>query len=145
MQDPIRVEYKKVKQDALLPTKSRDTDAGYDIYSVVDCDLPPHSTTNVETGIIITFPVGFFIQIAGRSGLFRKSIAPLGGVIDPTYTGELIVTLTNRSNEVYRVKKHDRIAQFLIHRVFNCNFVEVEEFSPEYNVRGTNGFGSSGR
>jgi len=138
-------EFKKLQQDATLPTLGRPTDACHDVYSIDDVLLQARSVTDVKTGLCLSPPTGFYLTIEGRSSLFKFGIEPLRGVIDATYTGELVVTLNNTSNQAYAVKKGDRIAQIAIHRVIHAQFTQVEEFSLPYRTRGNKGFGSSGR
>jgi dUTP pyrophosphatase len=77
--------------------------------------------------------------------MYLNCVAPFHAIIDSTYTGEMMVRMMNIGDTAYHVKKHDRIAQVIIHKAYNADFVEVEEFSEAYNKRGTAGFGSSGR
>lgn len=143
--ETIRAEYKFVHEDAKLPFRKRETDAGYDIYSIEDVVVPPHGMANVRTGIIIAVPYGYYFTVDGRSGIAMEGVVPFRGTIDATYCGELKVALENISDTPYYVKKHDRIAQIVLHRQLHMDFTQVETFSPEYNQRGTAGFGSSGK
>jgi len=166
----IELECVLLSASAKVPYKSRSTDAAYDIYSSVDAILPPKlnlstfdrlcniikkvfgteqkivpSEVNVPTGIALSCPSGYYYTIDGRSGLGFKSIEPFRGVIDAGYTGELMVLLRNYGNEEYHIKKGDRIAQICLHEVIEANIKLVDSFSDEYVLRGTAGFGSSGR
>lgn len=141
----IRLEVNITDGIAKLPYRNRATDAGYDLYSVEDIDLPPGRATIVRTGIKIACPPGFYYTVEGRSSLWSKGIFPNRGIIDSTFTGELIVSLVNVSDKIFKISKGDRIAQILIHRQYDANFVVVDEFSEIYNQRGSEGFGSTGR
>lgn len=70
-------------------------------------------------------------------------IISIGGVIDENYRGIIWVGLLNTSDTPYEVKEWDRIAQYAIHKVEDCEREEVDYLS-ETN-RGENGFGSSGK
>jgi dUTP pyrophosphatase len=70
---------------------------------------------------------------------------PFRGIIDSGYCGEMKVALMNVSNKDYHVKKHDRIAQIILHKHYQFDVTEVENFSKDYNTRGDVGFGFSGR
>lgn len=144
VQAPVRLEVQLVHPDAKIPTKKRDTDAGYDIYSVHDALLTPGGATLIHTGIKIAAPPGWYYTIEGRSSLWRIGVIPNRGIIDSTYCGEMVVSLVN-FGEPYRVEKGERIAQLILHRQYNADFVEVDEFGPLYNQRGENGFGSTGK
>lgn len=141
----IRLEVSITDPMAKLPYRNRTTDAGYDLYSVEDVDLPPGRATIVRTGIIIACPPGFYYTVEGRSSLWSKGIFPNRGIIDSTFTGELIVSLVNVTDNFFHISTGDRIAQILIHRQYDANFVIVDEFSEIYNQRGSEGFGSTGK
>lgn len=141
----VRLEAQRIHPEAKLPYRGRNTDAGYDLYSVESKIIPVKDSAIIKTGIKISCPPGFYYTIAGRSSLWTKKIFPNGGIIDATYTGEVWVSLVNVSNTPFEINKGDRIAQLLIHRQYDAHFVEVEKFSPAYDQRGENGFGSSGK
>jgi len=131
--------------DAKFPYRKRTTDAGHDIFSIEDVNVPRFGMANVHTGIHIACPEGWYYTIDSRSSLYIKSIMPYRAIIDATYTGELRVALMNSSEVDYQVKKGDRIAQIILHQVHDFDLAPVDEFSPEYNKRGEEGFGSTGR
>ena len=142
---PVRLECKKLTDDAQIPSRSRSTDAGYDLYSVENVTIEPQLTKNIATGIALACPPGYYYTIEGRSGLGIKGIMPFRGIIDAGYTNQVWIVLTNRSNESYEVKSGDRIAQICLHRINHADITVVNEFSPPYDQRGKAGFGSSGR
>ena len=81
-----------------------------------------------------------------RSGLAtKKLISPINspGLIDPGYTGELMVPLMNYSNVTYTVKRHERIAQLVAISTSNLIFTEVTNL--ERSKRADGGFGSTGK
>lgn len=141
----IRLEAKILDPLGKLPTRSRTTDAGYDLHSIMDISVPPHGAANVSTGIAVSAPEGYYYTIDGRSGLAMRGIIPFRGIIDSTYCGPLMVALLNFSDVEYKVCVGDRIAQIILHEMVHHDIIEVAEFSEEYNIRGTKGFGSSGR
>jgi dUTP pyrophosphatase len=142
---PVRLEFKKTHEDAVVPQRSRVTDAGYDIVSIDDVVIKPKVMTNVRTGIIVCAPPGYYFTIEGRSSLWMKGVIPFRGIIDATYQGQLMVAMTNGSDSPYIIHKGDRIAQIILHKAFNIDFNEVDDFTPVKNGRGAAGFGSSGR
>tara|TARA_B100000945_G_C20111785_1_gene470644 strand:- start:74 stop:328 length:255 start_codon:yes stop_codon:yes gene_type:complete len=81
-----------------------------------------------------------------RSGLAtKKLISPINspGLIDPGYTGELMVPLMNYSNVTYTVKRHERIAQLVAISTSDLIFTEVTNL--ERSKRADGGFGSTGK
>ncbi len=141
----VRLEVQLVHPDAHLPFKDKATDAGYDLYSVKEVVLPPGRSTPVSTGIKIAAPPGWYYTIDGRSSLWKAGVEPNRGIIDSTYTGEVVVNLVNFNSEPVTLVKGERIAQIILHRQYDATFEEVESFSPLYNQRGEKGFGSTGR
>jgi len=141
----VRLEVQIIDKNGKLPFRKRATDAGYDIASTKDAVITPHATINIDTGIIVCPPDGFYFTIEGRSSMGMKGIIPFRGTIDATYQGHLMVALTNTSDIEYTIKKGDRIAQIVLHPIINADFQLVNEFSPIDSFRGVAGFGSSGR
>lgn len=141
----VCLQIKLIHPDAKIPAKSRPTDAGYDISSVDDVVLEPGKATLVHTGIKLAAPPGWYYTVDGRSSLWLIGIEPNRGIIDSTYCGEMVVSLVNFATEPYHVRKGERIAQVILHRQYDAEFEEVDEFSPEYNQRGEKGFGSTGK
>ena len=147
------VKTKKLTPEAILPTKNNEFDAGFDLYNLEDVEIPTGIPVKIKTGIAIEIPEGYVGLIWPRSGLGSKGIQVLGGVIDSTYRGELIVCLINNRhgdtiNEIFnsvftaKLEAGSKIAQLLIQPVLQCGLVEVDELSE--TSRGNKGFGSSG-
>ena len=100
----------------------------------------------VPTGIYIELPVGYEAQIRPRSGLaFKHGVTVLNspGTIDADYRGEIKIILANLSNEPFVVRDGERIAQMVVSRHEQVEWVEVEQL--EATVRGAGGFGHTGR
>jgi dUTP pyrophosphatase len=141
----IRIQ--RVHPAAILPTYAHGPreDAGMDLHSVEDVTLEPGVPQLVPTGLVIEAPPGCEAQVRPRSGLaLRHAItmpnAP--GTIDPGYRGEVRVILLNLGREPYTIHAGDRIAQMIVSRY---EAVEWEEGDLADSLRGTGGFGSSGR
>lgn len=128
-----------------LPAKKKKEDAGYDIVSAETAVIPAGGRYNFHTGVRMAVPYGWYYEIKGRSGLGFSGVEPFIGTLDATYNGFLRVLLFNFSDTDYHVNKGDRIAQILFHKQVEMVAVEVDKFSPDYDKRGTSGFGSSGK
>ena len=139
----MKIKFKKFMDNAICPKKQRAWDACFDLYASEDCTIAPGKTAIILTWIGHELPQGFFGKIYGRSGLAKMGIISIGWVIDENYRGVIGVWLLNTSDTPYEVKEWDRIAQYAIHKVEDCERVEVEELS-ESN-RWDAGYGSSGR
>jgi len=142
----IDVEYVLINEDAIVPYKKRPTDAGYDVFAIEGGCVPARGALNVKTGIAISVQRGQYYTIEGRSGLgIDELIIPFSGTLDSTYTGEVKVLLLNFSDKDYYFKKYERIAQIVFHNQIDAKFNKRDKFSPNYDKRGTAGFGSSGK
>ena len=143
----IKVNTKKLSEEAVLPTYGSEYAAGADLYSCSEkVDIAAGETVLIHTGIAIELPVGYVGLVYARSGLASKrGLAPANkvGVIDCDYRGEIMVALHNHGTETQTVEKGERIAQLVIAPYFTADFCEVEELSD--TVRGEGGFGSTGR
>lgn len=142
---PFRFEIMLTHPDAKMPFRKRVTDAGYDIASIVSTSVPPHGTVNVPTGLRLACPPGTYFTIEGRSSMWINGVTPYRGIIDAGYNGDLMVALMNISDKPYAIEKGDRIAQIIAHQQSHIDFSLVQKFSPEYDTRGQEGFGSSGK
>jgi dUTP pyrophosphatase len=133
----------KNHDDAIIPKRGSQQAAGYDLYTIDEGRLMPKHTRLFDTGISFTVPEGTYGRIAPRSGLSKNGILVNAGVVDRDYTGPVKVMLHNLSDEMYQVKKNDRIAQLIIEKIATPVIEEVG--SLEETDRGDGGFGSTGR
>lgn len=147
--------FARLAPDAKLPTRSHITDAGWDLYAHLIGDqgravkrmLPPNTTRPIHTGIIAMPPDGFYLQVASRSGLAMHSVfvANAPGIVDPGYTGEIIILLHNSGLQTHWVQHEDRIAQLVLAPMVSANSVEIEIDKLPTTDRGARGFGSTGK
>lgn len=130
-----------------LPSYAKPGDAGADLYAREGAKLSAGGGRSlVPTGIAIALPEGFAGFIQPRSGLAMKhGVTCLNspGLIDSGYRDELKVILVNTDpDQDYEVVRGDRIAQLVIKRVEQVEFMVVESL-PD-SSRGGGGFGSTG-
>lgn len=140
------IKFNKLNNNAKPPKRANNTDAGADLCSLEKHIIQPLERKLVSTGISMEIPEGYYGRIAPRSGLAVKhGVDTLAGVVDSSYRGEIKVVLynTDKSNTLF-IEEGDRIAQIIIERHYNFEFVEVVEELSESN-RGTGGFGSTGK
>lgn len=125
-----------------LPKYETTNSAGLDLRSTKTIILNPHSRALVPTGLFIALPEGYEAQIRPRSGLaLKKGITVLNtpGTVDADYRGEVGVILFNTTDEPFTIEAGDRIAQMIINKVEQLNWIEVEEL--DETERGDGGFG----
>ncbi len=130
-----------------LPHYSTIASAGMDLRANIDesISLKPLERTIVKTGIFMELPVGFEAQVRPRSGLaFKKGITVLNspGTVDADYRGEVGVILVNLSAQEFVIEDGVRIAQMVIAKHEQSDWVEVENL--DETDRGAGGFGSTG-
>ena len=135
---------KRLHPNATLPTRAHEHDAGWDLHALEHDHLQPGETRMIRTGIAIAVPVGQCGDVRSRSGLASRNITVTNspGTIDPGYTGEVKVLLSNRTAKRFTINPGDRIAQLVFTYTNTQPLVEVDEL--EDSERGTNGFGSTG-
>ena len=135
----------KIKLDsgAIAPTRAHDTDAGLDLYSPIEINIPSGWSRYINTGVHIQLPHGTAGLIVSRSGLNVIHGITSTGLIDEGYTGAIRVRLYNKSPENYQIHVGDKISQLVVIPVL-YEPVEIVD-SIEGGERGDNGFGSTGR
>ena len=116
-----------------------------DLRATVGAVLEPNVPQAIPTGLSIELPSGYEAQLRPRSGLALKHAITLPNApatIDPGYRGEIKVILLNLGRESYEIHPGDRIAQMVIARYEAIEWAESELGE---SLRGSGGFGSSGR
>lgn len=144
----MKIQIKKLRPDAVVPSAGSAYAAGYDLCACMDSPvtIPPHATVKVGTGLAVAVPEGYFGAVFARSGLAAKQgLRPANcvGVCDSDYRGEYIVALHNDGENPQTVAPGDRIAQLVILPCMTAEFEQVVELSS--TERGAGGFGSTGK
>lgn len=142
------IKIKRLTKTAVIPEKGSKYSAGFDLSADITDKvlILPGKTVKIPTGLSIELPEGYFGAIYARSGIATKQgLRPANavGVIDSDYRGEYIVALHNDSEEARVIEPRQRIAQLVIQKHLDCNFVEADELLE--TDRGQGGFGSTGK
>ena len=157
----INLKFKLLDPNAQLPTVPNIGDVGFDIYSCENKLIHPKTIEKVSTGIALAdYPLReyincqevldkYYMKIEGRSGLASQGIFPVGGIVDPSYRGEIGVILGNFIHTTYKITIGDKIAQLVIYNILapsNSTHIQIisTDIIKESN-RGDKGFGSSGK
>lgn len=164
----MKVRFKKLTPDAVMPTKAYKGDAGFDLVATNEVFDKDNGSLRYGTGIAVEIPDGHVGLIFPRSSIFKYDVALSNcvGVIDSGYRGEIAFhfkgahTFQRRPSWVERlamkmgyIKSYhndprfyhvgDRIGQLVIMPYPEVEFEEVEELTE--TDRGNGGFGSSGK
>lgn len=137
--------------NAKVPEYQSEGAACFDLHAVIDdpfgVTIEPGRTVNFRTGLKVDLPVGYRLDVLGRSGHWFKHNLRLGnctGKIDSDYRSEIMVSLHNEGTEPYTVKPGERIAQAEINEVIRARMTVVPESELSKTARGEGGFGSTG-
>ena len=146
-----------------LPEYAHKGDAGFDLranveeiennnylfnairFNTTTIILNPGGRVLIPTGLYMAIPEGYELQIRPRSGLALKhgiTVLNTPGTIDADYRGEIMVLLINFSTEDFVINDGERIAQMVLAKHEQCDFIEVNEL--DETERGAGGYGHTG-
>ena len=142
------VKVELLNNDAKFPEYAYPSDSGFDLYSTEELEIGPFGRALVSTGIKLSIPDEFEIQVRPKSGLaINQGLTVLNtpGTVDSGYNGEIKVIVFNTNNNYVKLPKGMKIAQAVLCPVVNgkyVNLIEVDKVTD--GERGDNGFGSTG-
>ena len=146
MTESIRVAVQKLPghDDIQLPRYMTEHAAGMDIVAAIKGEevILPGERKLIPSGIAVALPEGYEAEIRPRSGLALKNgvtLANSPGTIDADYRGEIAVIIINHGKESFVVRRGDRIAQMVVHRVCRVTWTVTDRL--EQTSRGNGGFG----
>lgn len=131
-------------EDIPLPQYMTAQAAGMDVFAAVTHEeiILPGQRKKIATGIAVALPEGYEAQIRPRSGLALKNGITLlnsPGTIDADYRGEIGLIVMNHGEEPFVVKRGMRLAQMVVQRVCQADWVVAPELN--HTARGEGGFG----
>ncbi len=138
---------KRLSKEVPLPKYETSGSSGMDLAANIDSNIniDPGKIAIIPTGLALSIPKGFEVQIRPWSGLAAKqkiSVLNTPGTIDADYRGEIKVILINLGQEPFKVEKGLRIAQMVVCPIVQAQLKEVDDLSE--TERGKGGFGSTG-
>ena len=144
----VKILVKKFDKDIKLPVYETSGSSGMDLVAYIKnkITISPGKTVVIPTGIALTIPKNYEMQIRSRSGLAAKkgiSVLNSPGTVDSDYRGEIKIILINLSKKSFVVKSGDRVAQMILCPVVRAKLKEVKNLPK--TVRGKKGFGSTGK
>ena len=129
-----------LKPGSNYPNQGSEGAAGYDVMASQAVAVPSCQIRAVDLNLACQLPRQYFMQLCSRSGLAKRGIIVIAGIINSDYTGSIKTLIYNTTEEEYKVQKGDRIGQAFI---LKYPFGEFEEKELEPTGRGTGGFGST--
>tara|TARA_B100000941_G_C28289642_1_gene440825 strand:- start:11 stop:451 length:441 start_codon:yes stop_codon:yes gene_type:complete len=143
----IEILISRLSKNIALPKYETDGSSGMDLAANIEVPIKiqPRKISIIPTGISVSIPKNFEIQIRPRSGLAAKNqitVLNTPGTIDADYRGEIRVVLINLGTKTFFVEKGMRIAQMVLCPVIKAKIREVEAL--DNTERGSGGFGSTG-
>lgn len=143
----IQVKVTKLHEKALIPKYMTSGAAGCDAFSCLEAPLTiqTHERVAIPTGLAFEIPSGFEVQVRPRSGLaFKQGLTVVNapGTIDSDYRGEIKILMIHLGEEPITIHPGDRIAQLVLQKVEQIEWVDAESLTD--SQRGKGGFGSTG-
>lgn len=134
---------KRFNKSIKMPVKSHLPDSGLDLFIPETIELDPLETKTVGLGIGVAIPEGYAGMLVPRSSIADLGLLIQTAVIDPDYTGEIHLIITNCSNKHVVLEQDRRVCSLIVYSVLNAYIEEVEEF--QATERGADGLGSTGK
>jgi dUTP pyrophosphatase len=146
MIEDIRITILKLpgNDDIPLPRYMTEHAAGMDIYAAVKSEetILPGQRKLIPTGLVVEIPIGYEGEVRPRSGLALKygvTLANAPGTIDADYRGEIGIIMINHGDTPFIIKRGDRVAQIVVHRVCRVEWTIGRGLGS--TTRGNGGFG----
>lgn len=141
----MKIQFTKRNNEAVTPTRANPTDIGLDLVAIREHKVLNNGVILYDTGIAVTPPEGYYIEILPRSSMSKTGwmLANSVGTIDPTYTGNLFIALVC----VVRGSPAPELPFCKCQMVLRkAEYVEMEEVKELGDTkRGSGGFGSTGK
>ena len=129
---------------AIMPTRGSAGASGYDLYAPTDVLIRPGQVVVIHSGVRIELPDETWeAQIRPRSGMSKRGLWVAVGTVDSDYRGVVGATVINTTKEDQRINAGDRFAQMVFGRIEHPRLTVTDALSE--TIRGSSGFGSSGR
>ena len=134
---------KLFKETTILPKKSHLPDSGLDIFLPCDIELDVLETKTIGLELGVMIPEGYAGMLVPRSSIADKGLIIQTAVIDPDYTGEIHLIITNCSKHKVFLTRGSRVCSLIVYSILNMYLEVVDKF--EKTERGDAGLGSTGK
>ena len=140
----VKVKIKKLSEDAMMPLKAHQTDAGFDLYASETVVIPSNGRKLIPTNIAMSIPQGYYGMVVGRSGnTIKRGLVGQTGVVDCGYLGGIGILAFNFTDDDIVIEKGERAGQIVITPILDCSLQVVDELGD--TDRGDGGYGSTGK
>ena len=152
------IKFKKLNENAIIPTKAKKGDAGFDLFTLKEVVILPHKTIVIPIGISVQLETNQEATIRPRSGISLKGCSNCidedytttcspylrvqFGTLDSNYRGDIGIIVYNQENHAYRIPAKTKLAQMVVGFISEDEVIVVDEL--EDSDRGDKGFGSTG-
>ena len=133
---------KKFRDDVEIPAKSHLPDVGLDLFMPEDFDIEPLETKTIGLGLGVAIPEGYAGMLVPRSSIAAKGLIIQTSIIDPDYSGEIHLIVTNCSKVKQYIKRDQRLCSLVMFNALNARIELVRDL--EHTERGEKGLGSTG-
>lgn len=133
----------KLFKDVKLPIKSHLPDSGLDLFVPEAFKIDSLETKTIGLGLGVLIPEGYAGMLVPRSSIAEKGLLIQTAVIDPDYTGEIHLIITNCTKNTIFIEKNQRVCSLIVYNILNPFIQVVDEF--EKTDRSNNGLGSTGK
>lgn len=159
------LEYTQLHENVFPPQRANPSDVGLDLFFSPDVPkgefdteknmlagsvvIMPNQNAKIRTGLSFAVPHGFCAEVKNRSSMSaKKELLVGGGIIDPGYSGEVVVLLHNVGRNPQIIQPGDKIAQLVLYPVIHVRPIQIdkEELYKDdiaISARGAGGFGST--
>lgn len=140
----MSIKFVRKSEEAVVPTRAHPSDIGLDLVAIRKHAEFPCGTVLYDTGIAVSPPEGYYVEILPRSSMSKTGwmLANSVGTVDPTYTGNLYIALARVSPDVEEIPLPFCRCQLVLRK---AEYAEMEEVdSLDNTTRGSGGFGSTG-
>jgi len=131
--------------NAVIPTKGTPFSIGYDLTCISVLKKIGKLTTLYDTGLRVKPPCGYYTEILPRSSLSKTGymLSNSVGVIDPDYTGRLLISLTKVDESLPDLELPFVRCQLVLRKAEFYSMIETTDIGE--TERGYGGFGSTDR
>lgn len=132
---------------AVLPSKARASDAGYDLTIISEAKRFNKKTVLYDTGIKIQLPHAMYAEVVPRSSLSKSGyvLANSVGIIDNSYRGNIYIALTKVDEDAPDIELPFRCCQLIFRQQVFVDMVPQDAGVSLQTARGENGYGSTGQ